>query len=157
MIKIVPIVRDFRPDMSDAERLMYAYRCLVFSVIPIFYASWKVGYVRLENLDTVGGHPTAPIPPSMETFKVYQRILQNTVEQTIMHVIAVLALVSILEVDQLWNIPLLVFLFVVGRAAFFIGYVMNPLCRPFGFGLTVMPTICSLAYCFVAITLQALE
>ena len=154
--RTLPLARDFSQVLSEGERLTYAFRCLVFSVVPLFYASLNVARVRLRNPTNLAAHPSAPVPPSMETFKIYERILQNTVEQTILHIIAVLALVSCLEVDQLWLIPLLVLLFVVARAAFFIGYVASPLYRAFGFSLTAMPTTCSLAYAMITITLGAL-
>ena len=153
----LPLARDFAPDLSEGKRLTYAFRCLLYSVIPLFLAIVRVALVRLANPTTLGTHPTAPVLPSMESFKIKERILQNTLEQTILHMVAVLALVSVLEPDQLWNIPLLVLLFLIGRAAFFIGYTSSPVNRVFGFVVTVLPTTCALAYSLAVVTLRALS
>ena len=138
----------FPPSLSDGERLTYAFRCLAFSIWPLFMAIKAVADRRFSNIDTLGAAPTAQVNPKHEDFLVCQRILQNTLEQTVLHIVAILALASSLQVEQLSILPVLVFFFIIGRAAFFVGYLYldHPLYRAFGFALTFSPSVFGLMY-----------
>ncbi|XP_072173800.1 transmembrane protein 79-like [Diadema setosum] len=142
----LPYKLGFPPNLSGGDRLVFAFRCLSFSALPLFFCVNKVGSQRFANMETLGAHPTAPVAPSMTTFVTYQRILQNTLEQTLLHVLAVLGMASCLEVDRLQLVPLLVLLFVVGRTFFFVGYVVKPVLRGFGFSMTFIPSVLGILY-----------
>lgn len=63
-------------------------------------------------------------------------ILQNSLEQTVLGVGAHLILATVLRGSELVLIPLSVFLYLVGRAAFAINYSTGAVARAFGMALT---------------------
>ena len=65
--------------------------------------------------------------------------LQNTLEQTVLAVGGHLILAELLRGPELVLIPLLVFLYLLGRMAFAAGYAINPIARGFGMALTGAP------------------
>nr|XP_054765796.1 transmembrane protein 79-like [Lytechinus pictus] len=145
----LPFIPTKNAPKSDGERLTYAFRCLAFSILPLFMGIRAVGNKRFSNIDTLGADPTAPVDPvKHRDFLTRQRNLQNTLEQTVLHIGAVLALASSLPLDQLSVIPVLVFFFVIGRITYYIGYLYfdNQLYRGFGFGVTFMPSVVGLGY-----------
>ena len=111
-----------------------------------FFFIQLVALTRFTNIQTAGLNPSLPI--SQQIIGLRQRALQNTLEQTLIHVAGVLALSTYLEGDKLKLIPILVFLFVFARAAFYIGYLgsENALYRAFGFATTMMNNVVVLGY-----------
>jgi hypothetical protein len=69
------------------------------------------------------------------------RYNQNTVEQVLLAMIAWAGLALALPHDQLGLIQAMAWLFVAGRATFYIGYRFHPLARGFGMVLTALPTL----------------
>ena len=152
--KSLPYVRnlDFPPDFSNGDRLTFAFRCLVFSALPLLASVGVIGYLRFWSPNTLAANPVAPVAQSQQLYHVSQRVLQNTLEQTALHVLAILALASSLDPDQLDVIPVLVLLFVFGRALFMLGYMYHPLYRGVGFALTFHPIVASLVYAIYTIS-----
>eukprot|EP00057_Strongylocentrotus_purpuratus_P007939 XP_011662413.1 PREDICTED: transmembrane protein 79-like [Strongylocentrotus purpuratus] len=144
------------PDLPDCERLLFVFRCLAFSALPLLGAVFNVFRFRGKYLETLGADPLAPVAHSLRGFKTSERILQNTLEQSALHVFAVLALASCVDVDQLYIIPCLVLLFNSGRLSFAVGYHYNPLYRSFGFAVTFFPTLAGFAYAFFTIASRGL-
>ena len=72
-------------------------------------------------------------------------VLQNSLEQTVLAVGAHVILATVLSGAELVLIPLLVILYLVGRATFAIGYAKSPIARAFGMALTGAP----LAFAYV--------
>ena len=70
----------------------------------------------------------------------------STLEQTILAAAAWAGLALTLPAGRLGLIGPLAILFVVGRAAFFAGYLAAPWARAFGFGLTFYPTGAALVW-----------
>jgi MAPEG family len=89
--------------------------------------------------------------PSARTLEINLRYNQNTIEQTILAAIAWLGLAVVMPQDQLYLIAGMAILFAVGRASFWIGYLVHPMARTFGMTLTVIPTIIA----FAALTWRA--
>jgi hypothetical protein len=89
--------------------------------------------------------------PSARTLEINLRYNQNTIEQTILAAVAWFGLAVVLPQDQLNLIAGMAILFAVGRATFWIGYVMHPMARTFGMTLTVVPTVIA----FAALTWRA--
>lgn len=73
--------------------------------------------------------------------RVYQAILQNTLEQTVIAVIAHLVWAAATPAAWSAAVPAAVVLFVVGRAAFAFGYGRGAAARAFGFAITFYPTV----------------
>lgn len=57
-----------------------------------------------------------------------------------------LILSTFLDANSIKLIPILATMFVLGRIAFWIGYLKNPLYRAFGMGVTLYPTAAILLY-----------
>jgi hypothetical protein len=105
--------------------------CLLVGVI----VAGRRGFVP----DAIDGTRT-PVSHSLE---INLRYNQNTLEQTVLACIAWAGLGTTLPVAHLFLIPAMATLFVIGRGAFWIGYLINPIGRAFGMALTVLPTIAS--------------
>ena len=78
-----------------------------------------------------GFSPQARLLPFVE-----QLNLQNTLEQTVLAFGAHLTLAAVLRDEELVLIPLLILLFLVGRATFAVGYAKGPITRAFGMAVT---------------------
>lgn len=72
---------------------------------------------------------------------VYQAILQNTLEQTVIAVLAHLFWAAVMPYGAQGALPVAVVLFVIGRFCFARGYAGGAGARAFGFALTFYPTV----------------
>ena len=70
-----------------------------------------------------------------------QRVLRNTTEQCVLVALAWPALAIQLAPTQAGLFPALAVTFLIGRAAFALGYAKGAAGRAFGFGLTFYPTV----------------
>lgn len=77
------------------------------------------------------------------------RYLQNTLEQAVLAAFAWTALAVLAPGSAATLVPMLSALFIVGRAAFWVGYRQAPWARAFGFGLTFYPTAVLLVWLIV--------
>jgi hypothetical protein len=84
--------------------------------------------------------------PTSRGLEINLRYNQNTVEQTVLACIAWTGLATSLPLAHLVLIPAMATLFTIGRAAFWVGYLIYPMGRAFGMVLTVVPTIASYAW-----------
>jgi hypothetical protein len=131
------------PSDNTAERLGFAVHWLLIPGLTLLAGVWVAGR-RGFMPDAIEGTRT----PSSHSFEINLRYNQNTVEQTVLAVIAWTGLALALPRDQLLLIPGMAILFGVGRLTFWIGYLLHPLGRAFGMVLTALPTI--LAYLWLA-------
>lgn len=72
--------------------------------------------------------------------------LQNTVEQTLLFVGALVIGSTLLYGDMFAFLYAATFLFLVGRIAFYFGFRKHPIRRVFGMALTILPTIILYAF-----------
>ena len=81
--------------------------------------------------------------------RVNQRVLQNSLEQFVLFVPAVLGLAILADDVFVWHaVQIAVLLFTLGRAAFWIGYHRSPQARAPGFVITFSTTLLTLAAVF---------
>ena len=73
--------------------------------------------------------------------RIYQSIVQNTLEQSVIAVLAHLAWTVTLPLDWQAAVPVAAMLFVVGRVFFAAGYKGGAPARAFGFALTFYPSV----------------
>lgn len=73
--------------------------------------------------------------------RVLQAVLQNTLEQVVLAVLAHGAFAALVPPDWLGLIPTYTVLFVVGRVLFAAGYAGGAAGRAVGFALTFMPSM----------------
>ncbi|XP_022082806.1 transmembrane protein 79-like isoform X2 [Acanthaster planci] len=141
----IPIEVPTRPGV--AGRLIFTLRWLALSILPIVIGIQLVGRIRFNNIDTAGVVTTTPY--AEELVRLRQRALQNTLEQTALHVPIMLVLSTYLSSYYLKLVPIIICLFVTGRIMYYIGYVFtgDQFNRVFGFIMTSFSNMVPLMYC----------
>ncbi len=125
--------------LGMAERFIFTIRCEFFSLLMLLAGVCVVGNVRFFT-DAIDGSR------NNQNVEIHLRYLQNTLEQFILLFVGHLILCSYLLSEQMKLIPILVILFVIGRIAFWFGYLKSPTARAFGFGTTFYPIVVVLGY-----------
>ena len=137
------------PDGDDlATRLAFAVRWLLAPGCMLL-AGVQVAAGRGFHADAIDGTRT----PKSHALEIALRYNQNTVEQTLLAAIAWLGLAVSVPHAALAFVPAMAVLFVVGRALFWIGYLIYPVARAFGMVLTALPTLAA----YVWLVVQALR
>ena len=121
------------------ERLIFTIRCELFPLIMLLLAICTVGNIRFFT-DAIDGSR------NNKNVEIHLRYLQNTLEQFVLLLVGHLVLCTYLTEHQMKIIPILVTLFIIGRTAFWYGYLKSPTGRAFGFGTTAYPTVIVLGY-----------
>ena len=124
------------PGDDLTARLAFVARWLLVPGLTLLagvIAAARRGFYR----DAIDGTRT----PASHALEINLRYNQNTLEQTVLAAIAWVGLGLTLPHDRLVLIPTMAALFGVGRIAFWVGYLLNPIARAFGMVLTVAPTI----------------
>jgi hypothetical protein len=124
------------PADNSADRIAFALRWLIVPGLTLLVGIWIAGR-RGFMPNAIDGTRT----PTSHSFEINLRYNQNTLEQVVLAAIAWMNLSISLPRGRLVLIPAMAFLFGVGRAAFWIGYMISPMGRAFGMVLTVLPTI----------------
>lgn len=114
------------------SRLAYALMADAFAAVPLFAGVITVGNNRFQS---------EAIDPTLQkedrATVINGRVLENTVQQYVLLLIATLALSVNLTPGQMRLIPAAVSVFVVARFAFWIGYRIEPVYRAFGMAATM--------------------
>ncbi len=84
--------------------------------------------------------------PESRAFEINQRYNRNTLEQAVLAAIAWLGLAVAMPDRAGALTPVLAGLFALGRATFWIGYLVAPWARAFGFALTFYPTAVAIVW-----------
>jgi hypothetical protein len=131
--------------VATAERLALAWRWLLVPGLCLLAGIGMTANQRFLRADFIdGAKPAASDKPGF--MEVNLRYNLNTLEQTVLAAIAWTGLALELRPQDLGLIPALAGLFAVGRAAFWIGYVLAPWARAFGLGVTAYPTFAALIW-----------
>lgn len=117
---------------AAADRLAFALRL----------AAWPAGLVLLMVAATAGTRALNsaynPIDDAeSRLYRVSQRVLANTVEQTLIFLPSFLALATVLPAERLGLLRLAMGMFVAGRVLFWIGYLVHPYARAPGMAATL--------------------
>lgn len=133
------------------DRLALTIPCLFVSSLSIVMGIVAVGIVRGNSnaIDPVYGR-------SEHLVNVPNRILRNTTEQFILHVMAMLTLTVFLDGRSMKVLPILCGIFLIARIVYHIGYMSSPTNRAYGFVSTFFPTISVYAYCIFCIAREIL-
>jgi hypothetical protein len=138
------------PAIADAlgERLAYALRANIVAVLPLFIMFITIGNSRFlsEAID-----PTRRAESS--SMEIDGRVADNTFQQNFVFAIASLAVSTVVPLNQLQVVWACTCVFVVARAAFWLGYRINPLYRAPGMSATAymnLSMIVYLVFCMVA-------
>lgn len=131
---------------SNADRLAFVFRCEMATGFVLWAMIACVGAIRYYSSKDIGGATGGPETPEIA---IARAVLQNTIEQSILAIIAHSALALALPADKMAVIVALVGLFVTGRIAYWFGYPKGAAARAFGFALTFYPTIIALSAALV--------
>jgi len=135
MLVSVATLSNFLPHLSSGadagSRLAFAAKWIAFAALPLVAAIGAVGNERFfsEAID-----PTAH-KESRKTI-IDGRVGDNTVQQYLLFSVATLAVAAASRGDQIATVSAAAITYVVCRAAFWVGYRIDPLYRAFGFAST---------------------
>jgi uncharacterized membrane protein YecN with MAPEG domain len=122
--------------MTLVDRLGFTLR---WELLILIWLAGSVGAVSQKRFWTPADrHGSAYSEPS-PALAVRRANLQNSLEQAVLASNAHLILATVLRDQELVLIPLLVLLFLIGRATFAIGYAKSPIARAFGMAVTGAP------------------
>ena len=119
--------------MTLADRLAFA---LKWDLLIFLWLAGSVGAVSQKRFWTPADRHGSAYSEASPALAVRRANLQNTLEQTVLASGAHLILAAVLRDEELVLIPLLILLFLAGRAAFAIGYAKSPIARAFGMAMT---------------------
>ena len=123
---------------GTAEGLVYACQVSIVPGLVLMIAVRMVARIRFYSReDNPGSAFTRPGP----RLAIPGAFLQNTLEQTVLVVIANLALASISSSAAMAYMTIGALLFVIGRITFLLGYRFGAGGRAFGMVVTMMPAL----------------
>lgn len=126
---------------TSADRLGYAAQLLVgVSVLVLLMVS-----ACFRVFDTAAAEDPFANAES-QAWRVHQRVLQNTVEQSLIFVPALLALAMRIDAAHTQVLPLLTALWCAGRVLFWLGYRISPMLRGPGFEWTLFSSVAALGW-----------
>ena len=133
---------------SAGERIAFAAKWLLVPGFALVAGLGMVANRRFFSADAMDGTRT----PQSNALEINLRYNKNTLEQTMLVVIAWPLLALLLPLAQFGLIPVLAVLFGAGRIAFWIGYLIAPWARAFGFALTFYPTVAAFVWLAILTT-----
>ena len=127
---------------TPGDRLAYALPWAVVAVLPFFAMIIAVGNARFlsEAIDPTVGKEDQKIV-------INGRVAENTLQQYVCFLAALLALAVMLPADRLSFVPAVAIIFFIARIVFWIGYRIHPLYRAPGFSSTAYMNI----FMFIAV------
>jgi len=135
---------------GDGPGARLAFAAGVDAAIAIVLAV-AIGALARHRFFTPADIDGGGLAPGTKRAAVLQAILQNTLEQAVLAVLAHLAWAALMPRPWLAAIPAATALFVLGRGLFARGYGGGAAARALGFGLTFYPTLLMLAGLVVAL------
>jgi hypothetical protein len=115
--------------------------CAQALLIPTVFLLISIGRLASHRFFTpadIDGNPSHPDTPQAIEL---QRVLQNTLEQTVLAATAYVIWALVAPDAWLLTLPLAASLFALGRVLFFIGHSKGAVGRALGFTLTFYPTV----------------
>jgi hypothetical protein len=125
------------PEEFNDRLKLFAAVVLIVSV-PLFFAIARLAKHRFLTSDDIagGGHSGGT-----QKARLLQAMLQNTLEQTLLAILAYFSWAVLAPADWGALLGLASAMFVLGRILFFLGYEKGAGGRAFGFTLTFYPTV----------------
>lgn len=136
------IVFGLTATMDEGGRIAFALKADVLVLLWLAGCVKAVSGGRFRSPADIRGSAYAPPSPALA---VRAAVLQNLLEQTVLAVGAHLVLAAVLRPEELVLIPLLVLLYLAGRASFAARYAKGAAARAFGMALTGASTIAAYA------------
>lgn len=134
--------------VAAGDRLAFAIRCCALPALTFAVGIGAVGNRRAmgEGIDPTAAHDDRRLV-------IHGRYTDNTGQQLLLLVLAMLGLSLHLDPDDLGLLPALATTFVLGRLAFWAGYLRDPLLRAPGMGMTFSTTMLPTIYLAVVTAL----
>ena len=125
----------------SAERLVFAVRWNAVPAVMLLLNILVVSTIRLspDAIDPIDGTES-------HALAVHRRVLANTFEQLFLFFVASTSLATLLASASINLIPALAIVFTLGRIAFWLGYLRDPMFRSLGFVATIWPNTIMLVY-----------
>jgi hypothetical protein len=128
------------PD-APAERLAYALRANIAAVVPLF-----VMIVTVANARFLGEAIDPTRHAESRSMDINGRVADNTLQQNFVFAVASLTLSTVVPLQHLQVVWACAIVFVVARAAFWLGYRINPLYRAPGMSATAYMNLGMILY-----------
>jgi hypothetical protein len=125
------------PADEPGARLAWALPWALLPVLVLMVSIMRVANYRFSSPEDIDG---SGLTAGTSGVLVLRAILQNTLEQAVIAVVAYTIWAAIMPLKWLRAIPIAALLFVAGRILFARGYQRGAPGRAMGFGLTVYPT-----------------
>ena len=125
-------------DSSAGDRLVYVLKAEILVIFWILYCIGKLGNHRFNTPEDIDG---GGLTTGTERAKIFQAILQNTLEQTILAVVVHLIWAVVMPITWISGVLVAAILFSIGRFLFIQGYAGGAPSRALGFALTFYPSI----------------
>ena len=119
--------------LAFADRFAFAIK---WDLLVFLWLAGSIGAVSQKRFWTPADRHGSAYSEASPALVFRAANLQNTLEQTVLASSAHLILATVLRDRELILIPLLVLLFLLGRAAFAFGYARSPIGRAFGMAIT---------------------
>jgi hypothetical protein len=130
------------PDGDDtAARLAFVLHWMLLPGLSLFSGIALVANQRFFTADAIDGGPS-----QSKLIQIALRYNTNTVEQLILAAVAWSGLALALPHDRLNLIPAMAISFLIGRLLFFASYLIAPVGRALGLGLTAYPSFAALVW-----------
>jgi hypothetical protein len=125
-------------ESSVAERIAFAFKT------DIFLAAWlglSIALLARHRFFTPEDIDGGGLTRGTTKASILQVTLQNTLEQTVLAVLAHAAWAVVMPVEWISTVPVAALMFVVGRVLFMKGYEGGAPSRALGFALTFYPSV----------------
>jgi hypothetical protein len=141
--RLLPALPLPAPDGDDtAARLAFAARWLLLPGLALLAGIGIIANQRFFVADAIDGE----LETGHRLIDITLRYNRNTLEQIVLAAIAWTGLALALPHDRLKLIPAMAIAFLAGRVLFWVGYMIAPVGRAFGLGLTFYPTIAAMIW-----------
>lgn len=118
-------------------RLAWALKWALLPTLTLMVSIMRVANYRFSSPEDIDGSGLTAGTPEV---RVLRAVLQNTLEQTVLAVVAYAIWAAVMPFVWLRVIPVAAVLFLCGRVLFAQGYARGAPGRATGFGLTAYPT-----------------
>lgn len=147
---IVLIPTSLALDSSVADRVAYTLKADILVIFWLVYCIGKLGGHRFNTPEDIDG---SGLTIGTEKAKVLQAVLQNTLEEGVLAIVAHLIWAVVMPVTWISGILVAAILFTLGRFLFIRGYAGGAPSRALGFALTFYPSVVMLFVATISVVL----
>jgi len=152
VVTVIALVAAYLLSKSGADHVrLSAPEASALAVLALVFCIGGIARKRFFHADVIGG---AAFDKPGSAVAIDKAVLQNTLEQTVLAVIAYNGLAAELPMLAPVLLPVLVSLFLIGRILFIAGYAKGAGHRALGFALTFYPTVGTYAIFLVAFVMR---